>query len=425
MTKAFILAAGEGTRLRPLTAERPKPMLPVGGRPALEHIVRWLHGHGVRDVAINLHHHGEAIVAHFGDGASWDVRITYSPEATLLGSAGALRARMDFCDAPLAVVYGDVLTDLHLGALAALHASHRQPGVPHLTVALHHVEHPTEKGIVALDGGGRIVRFVEKPAPEEVFSDLANAGVLIVEPELIATIPAGRPYDIGSDWLPQLLAAGVPVYGWTIPDGAYLIDFGTPETYARVGREWPRRVAVFLDRDGVINENRAEYVRSWEQVRFLDGSLDALRALATTPLRTVIVSNQSGIGRGVMTAAQVEDINARLVAAIRAAGGRIDGVYVCPHRPDEECNCRKPRPGLLLQAAADLGLSPRRSYFVGDHRTDLYAAWAAGAQAVLVRTGLGRRFAAELSAEERGRCVVVDDLPSATRWILDREGITA
>jgi histidinol phosphatase-like enzyme len=121
----------------------------------------------------------------------------------------------------------------------------------------------------------------------------------------------------------------------------------------------------------------------------------------------------------------VEGINTHLVAAIRAAGGRVDGVYVCPHRPDEECNCRKPRPGMLLQAAADLGLSLRRSYFVGDHRTDLYAAWAAGTQAILVCTGLGRRFAAELSADERARCAVVDDLSAATRWILDREGLAA
>jgi histidinol-phosphate phosphatase family protein len=422
--KAFVLAAGAGARLRPLTDTRPKPMLPVCGLPALDHSLRWLRAHGVVEVTVNLHHHGAAIADYCGDGRAWDLRLSYAYEERLLGSAGALAAARSPEGAgagePLAVVYGDVLTDLDLGALLAFHDARRAPGRPHVTLALYRVARPSDCGIVALDGDGRVTRFVEKPAPAGVFSDLASAGVLIVEPALLNTLPPA-PCDIGHDWLPRLLACGAPVYGWPIPPATYLVDFGTPEAYARVQREWPRRVAVFLDRDGVINENRPDYVRAWDQLALLPGSLDALRALAATPWRVVVVSNQSGVGRGVIARETVEDIHRRLQATVAAAGGRLDALYVCPHRPDEDCACRKPRPGLLRRAAEELGLSLRRSYFVGDHRTDLQAAWAAGAQALLVRTGLGARCAAELTPGERERCTVCDDLAAAVRWILARE----
>jgi NDP-sugar pyrophosphorylase family protein len=242
-----------------------------------------LSAHGVVDVTVNLHHHGAAIADCCGDGQAWNLRLTYAQAPA--GSAGALAAagspqgaRPDPGNAgePLAVVYGDVLTDLDLGALLAFHESRRAPGRPHLTLALYRVAHPSECGIVALDGDGRVTCFVEKPAPADVFSDLANTGVLIVEPELLSTIPPA-PCDIGHDWLPRLLARGAPVYGWPIPPGTYLVDFGTPEAYARVQREWPRRVAVFLDRDGVINEIRPDSCARGTALALLPRSLDVAR----------------------------------------------------------------------------------------------------------------------------------------------------
>jgi D-glycero-D-manno-heptose 1,7-bisphosphate phosphatase len=148
--------------------------------------------------------------------------------------------------------------------------------------------------------------------------------------------------------------------------------------------------AIFLDRDGVIIKNRPEYIRSWEEVVFLPGVLDSLQKLARASLRIVIVTNQSVVGRGLITLEQAQDINDRLVASIIKVGGRIDSVYMCPHPPEAMCNCRKPRPGLFLEAAVDLSLDLENSVMVGDALTDLIAAWDAGIRhLMLVRTGRG------------------------------------
>jgi mannose-1-phosphate guanylyltransferase len=239
--KALILAAGEGTRLRPLTLDRPKPMLPINGKPVLEYTVEWLREHGVREIAINLHHHPEAIVNHFSDGSTLGVHIVYSHEDTILGTAGAVRKLNGFLNSgPLVVVYGDVLTDLNLGALLAFHnqALARDP-LTGVTMSLYHVPNPTEVGLVGLDSKGRVTRFVEKPKPEKVFTDLANAGVLVIEPYVAKYIPPNTFYDFGHHLLPQLLESGVPMYGWVIPEKTYLLDIGTPDKYTQAQLEWP------------------------------------------------------------------------------------------------------------------------------------------------------------------------------------------
>jgi D-glycero-D-manno-heptose 1,7-bisphosphate phosphatase len=176
--------------------------------------------------------------------------------------------------------------------------------------------------------------------------------------------------------------------------------------------------AVFLDRDGVINENRDDYVKGWEEVRLLPGALEALARLAASPFRIVLISNQSPIGRGILTVGQVEAINRRLVEEIEARGGRIDGVYYCPHHPDDGCECRKPRPGLLLRAARELGLELERSYLVGDALSDVEGAIAAGCRPILVLTGLGQEQ--RLLLEQRGydHVAVVRDLAEAVGLVL-------
>jgi len=233
--KALILAAGEGTRLRPLTLTRPKPMLPVAGEPLLAITIRMLRHHGITDIAINLHHHPETITDHFGDGTRFGVHITYSHEPELLGTAGAARKLAHFLDDTFVVVYGDVLTDLNYTTLVRFH---RLKGAL-VTLSVYHVENPTEVGLVGIDDQWRVTRFLEKPRPEEVFTDLANSGVLVCEPEILSHIPPDTFYDFGHDLLPRLLAAGEPLYGVPLADGEYLIDIGTPEKYQRAQHEWP------------------------------------------------------------------------------------------------------------------------------------------------------------------------------------------
>jgi NDP-sugar pyrophosphorylase family protein len=232
----MILAAGKGTRLHPLTETLPKPMVPVRGAPLLEHTVRWLARHGVKRVAMNLHHFPQRIRNHFGDGSRLGVSLSYSEEPELLGTAGGVRKIADFFDDPFLVVYGDVLTDLDLSALIAFHAAHR--GAPHATLALDQRPDAAQAGVVELDEADRISRFVEKPAPGEISSPWVNSGVMVLDRALLERIPAGRFCDFGREVLPAWLAAGVPLYGWGLPAGTFLIDVGTPENYARAEREW-------------------------------------------------------------------------------------------------------------------------------------------------------------------------------------------
>jgi NDP-sugar pyrophosphorylase family protein len=238
--KALILAAGEGTRLRPLTLHMPKPMVPIANRPLLEWIVAGLRDAGVHDLAINLNYKPEAITQHFGDGSRFDIKITYSYEQRLLGSAGAARRLRSWVGPhPLLVVYGDVLSDVDVRELADFHALQRRVH-PNLqaSLCLYRVSNPTEVGLVRLDRDQRITRFVEKPRLEEVFTDVANAGLCIVEPTVLERIPDEAVYDFGRDVFPSLLEQGDTICGWMLPENAYLIDIGSPEKYERANREW-------------------------------------------------------------------------------------------------------------------------------------------------------------------------------------------
>ena len=257
----MILAAGEGTRLRPLTLERPKPMLSVGGRPLLERLVMWLRQHGVVEFAINLHHKPEAITRYFGDGHRFGVSITYSYEEQLLGTAGEVKRQESFfLDGTFVVVYGDVWTDLDLTRLVMFHhemgdihthtssvlgpdralrteACHLPSdwsaprSLPWATLSLRRVQNPSACGLAELDGRGRVISFVEKPPSDQVFTDLANAGVLVLEPGILDYIPSDTFYDFGHHLLPQLLCRDVPVYGCLLRPSEFLIDIGTPASY--------------------------------------------------------------------------------------------------------------------------------------------------------------------------------------------------
>jgi NDP-sugar pyrophosphorylase family protein len=235
--KAMILAAGEGTRLRPYTLTTPKPMLPVAGRPTIEWIVLWLRYYGIDDIVINLHHHGEAVVSHFAGASDLGVNVEFSVEETILGTAGGVKRVEHLFHEPFVVVYGDVLTDMDLGELMGFHGT--CAAEPHVTLSLATAPNPWECGVVAVDDRHRVTRFVEKPPREHVFSNLTNAGVLVVDPPVLEYIPPDKYYDIAHDLLPKLMDAGVPIYAQSLEESAYLIDIGSPEKYERVQGEWP------------------------------------------------------------------------------------------------------------------------------------------------------------------------------------------
>jgi len=223
--KAMILAAGEGTRLRPLTLSTPKPMIPIVGKPLLAWTLDWLASQGVTEAAINLYHRPQSIPDFFGETYA-NIKLRYSYEDTLRGTAGGVKGAADFLKgAPFFVIYGDNLLHADLRRLMEFHKL--QGGAA--TVALFDHPNPTAAGIVGLDPGGRITRFVEKPPPDQIFSRQANAGVYVLEPSVLDIIPPHTPSDFGRDIFPQLLARGETLYG--TPLGGYIQDTGTPESY--------------------------------------------------------------------------------------------------------------------------------------------------------------------------------------------------
>jgi NDP-sugar pyrophosphorylase family protein len=225
--RAFILAAGEGTRLRPLTDSAPKPMISVGGRPILEHNIRLLAAAGVDEIAINLHYKPEAVTSYFGDGRRLGVHIYYSYEERLLGTAGALAPLADRLDSTFFIIYGDNFSTCDLRRLAEFHVRHDAA----VTMAIFERPDVTASGIVDLDRNDRITRIIEKPQPDEIFSHWVNAGILVCEPSIFNLIPRDRPSDLSRDVIPALLHDGAPVFGYKMSAAERLWWIDTIEDY--------------------------------------------------------------------------------------------------------------------------------------------------------------------------------------------------
>jgi mannose-1-phosphate guanylyltransferase/phosphomannomutase len=223
--KAVVMAGGEGTRLRPLTSNQPKPMVPIVGKPCMEHIVELLRAHDFEDVIVTVAFLPQAIRSYFGDGEPLGVNIEYSVEETPLGTAGSVRLAADKLDDTFLVISGDALCDFDLAKLVKFH---RKRGAA-VTIGLKSVENPLEFGIVVTDDGGRIERFLEKPSWGQVFSDTINTGVYVLEPEVLAHVPADRPFDFSKELFPLLLEMGRPLYG--LPMEGYWQDVGDLDQY--------------------------------------------------------------------------------------------------------------------------------------------------------------------------------------------------
>ncbi len=223
--KAIIMAGGEGSRLRPLTCDCPKPMMRLMNRPIMQYAVELLAAHGVTEIAATLGYQPDAILDYFGDGSALGVSLRWFVEPAPLGTAGGVRQAREMLDETFAVLSGDGLTDLNLTEAAAFH---RQRGAL-ATLVLRREPNPSEYGVVCMDEDGRIRRFYEKPGRCDLVSDLINTGVYILEPEVLDRIPADRPYDFGHDLFPRLAEEGAPLFGYVM--NGYWCDVGTPLSY--------------------------------------------------------------------------------------------------------------------------------------------------------------------------------------------------
>ncbi|HET7558929.1 MAG TPA: nucleotidyltransferase family protein, partial [Limnochordia bacterium] len=222
----IVMAGGRGTRLWPLTAEQPKPLVPIANRPVLSHVFDLLQRHELGRAALTLGYKGERIAELCGNGSDWGLRLQFAYEREPLGTAGGVlnAARTLGLEGPILVISGDALTDMDLGALIRFH----QASGALATMALAEVADPHRYGVVETRAGGRIARFVEKPQGE-VRTNTVNTGIYVLEPEILSHIPGEGAYDFGRDLFPALLAAGAPLYGWR--NGAYWCDVGTLGSY--------------------------------------------------------------------------------------------------------------------------------------------------------------------------------------------------
>ncbi|MGA2521123.1 MAG: sugar phosphate nucleotidyltransferase, partial [Acidimicrobiales bacterium] len=229
--KAVIMAGGEGTRLRPLTSNQPKPMLPMANRPMMEHVVTLLRQHGFEDIVVTVAFMANAIRSYFGDGSEFGVRMVYATEETPLGTAGSVRNARDELDERFVVISGDVLTDIDLTSLVDHHDSKGALA----TIALKAVDDPLEFGIVITGEDGSIERFLEKPTWGQVFSDTINTGIYVLEPEIFDFIPGGRSVDFSEEVFPAVLESSKPLFGYLA--GGYWEDVGTLEAYLRAHQD--------------------------------------------------------------------------------------------------------------------------------------------------------------------------------------------
>jgi mannose-1-phosphate guanylyltransferase/phosphomannomutase len=223
--KAVVMAGGEGTRLRPLTSNQPKPMVPIVGKPCMEHILELLREHGFEDVIVTVAFLPQAIRSYFGDGASLGLNLQYSVEESPLGTAGSVRLASDALDDTFLVISGDALCDIDLRQIVDFH---KEKGAA-VTIGLKSVENPLEFGIVVTDEDGKVERFLEKPSWGQVFSDTINTGIYVLEPEVLTHVPADGPYDFSKELFPLLLEMGRPIYGYVCE--GYWQDIGNLDQY--------------------------------------------------------------------------------------------------------------------------------------------------------------------------------------------------
>jgi histidinol-phosphate phosphatase family protein len=402
MRQAVVLCGGIGVRLGSLVKDKPKPMLLVDGKPVLQHTIELLRASGITDIVLAAQYRWDVIRDYFADGARWGVNITISVEPSPLGTAGPLTLLRQRLDQDFLVIYGDVFVDFDLSAFIRAHQQKRPAG----TLLVRQSDHPWDSHLIEIDDGGRVSAFIDRQEPDRAYRNIANAAVYALSRDILELIPCDRPSDFGQVFK-CALSRGMALLTWMLEPGGFVKDMGTRDRLARVerylhqkreieaarGRRGPIR-AVFLDRDGVLNRE-AGLICHPDEVHLLPGAGDAIRIFNQKGIKTVVVTNQPVVARGLCDQRGLQRIHEKLQCLLQAQGARLDAIYYCPHHPETHhregvrelrraCDCRKPNIGMLTQAKEDLGLDLANCIIIGDRASDIEAGHRAGIRTVLL-----------------------------------------
>lgn len=410
--KAIIMAGGKGTRITSVASDVPKPMIQIEGKPVLEREIECLRDQGFRDLIITVSHLADTIINYFGDGSRFGVHIEYFKEETPLGNAGALFKLRDKLDSDFLLLNADSIFDINFNRFVSYH--HKKGGLA--TLFTHPNSHPYDSGVLIADENGAVEQWLTK---EDVrprwYANRVNAGLHVLNPavldmsgidaEMIGAEGAdGKIIKVDLDrQILKPLCGSDKIYCYDSPE--YVKDMGTPDRYETVcidyreGRVQAKNLknkqkAVFLDRDGTINKY-VGFLRNIEDFELLPGVTDAIKAINESGYLAIVVTNQPVIARGEVSYDQLNEIHNKMETLLGVEGAYLDAIYFCPHHPHKgyegevpelkiDCDCRKPKPGMLLRAAADFNIDLTQSWMVGDGDNDIKAGIAAGCKTALI-----------------------------------------
>lgn len=393
--KAVILAGGLGTRLKGICENVPKPLTKLCGKPVLEHQIDALKDEGITEFILVLGHLSGQIEAYFGDGKQLGVSISYYVEETPLGTAGALfrlGLKEDFL-----LCNGDLIFNFSLGEMIAFHKEKNALA----TLLTHPNSHPFDSTLFLTDGD-RITGILPKENKPFSYSNLCNSGIAVISSELLDMYSFDGKADFDKDVILPSVKTG-KIYSYKTFE--YVKDMGTPDRLKSVENDIKNGVvsakhkrvpqrAVFLDRDGTVNVHKG-YITKASEIELIPGVCEAINRLRSSGFLVIIATNQPVVARGDCTLDELTEIHNRLETLLGENGAYIDGIYYCPHHPDSgyeneitelkiNCDCRKPSPGLLLQAQKDFNINLEKSYMVGDSLIDVEAGKNAGCTPVFI-----------------------------------------
>ncbi|MFT6865184.1 MAG: histidinol-phosphate phosphatase family protein [Cyclobacteriaceae bacterium] len=406
--QAIILAGGKGTRLKDLTDEIPKPMIPIGDKPIIEHQILLLKSHNITNIKIIINHLKDPLINYLGSGENWGVHLTYFEEEQPLGTAGAFPLFSQDLEETFLVLYGDVMMDMDLDRLLDFHYKNKADA----TLVVHPNDHPHDSDLLEIDEIGKITAFYSKPhLPNIYYKNLVNAGLYVFNKSVIDHLPGAVKGDFGKDIFPKWIKS-LNIFGYNTPE--YLKDMGTLDRLTKVNEDYAsgkiakknlrnKQRAIFLDRDGVLNEDR-NLIHKPEDLVLYPNAADAVRKINSSDYLSVVVTNQSVVARNLCTIEELEYIHKKIDTELGENAAKLDNLYYCPYHPEKgypeenpaykkEHPWRKPSPGMLLQAAEDFNIDLKRSYIIGDRQSDIQAGKNAGTLTASVRTGHGYKGA--------------------------------